>query len=896
MYIRGAMSDKLLLKAKLFPPRPEREELKRTVLDTALRSVNYRLTLITGGAGMGKTHLAAELIRGFPRSAWISLDGAEREVSDFMGYVVSALEPFCADTALPVFDRDFSPPELERMSVAIDNSLAGGEDLLLVLDDAQEIWGSATSDFLFAWVRRAPENIHFIITARSAPDGYLGDLAFHGKLLVIDHDDLKLSDEEARCLLSRLAVPGLDAEGIASLVHEADGWIGGLRLLAALAAGGRRDGSGATGRMPAPDRKLLWQFLATEIYAAQTANDRDLLVLAAVLPSCEEALLAAAAADADAPLRLAALAEKIPFLGRLEGEGTTRRIHPLFREFLESQYAAEPSRFASFLAAAQDFCESRKELTAALDIAALRGDDAGRLRILRSLPYSPVFARHLLELPESFALSDGELALTRAFLLYSRYDIDECYAFVSRLLERGENPAIRALASFLGSILPVDVSEPDRSLVLRPQDILIQEFDDPALGPLTRSFLYLMKATQNVLRYRLERASALLAKMRSVPGWNTFGLLRYYSLAIEANILEEDGRLKSCLGVLDELKGILEKDPFIAHQLSSNVIGRLGIYLKRFELDKAAEELEASRRIFNDDCKALYSAYDINLAEYYVCVNDRERGRAALKPYVFFDKLFYQLDYCLMLLDRLGGADERVKSRYIELCDKTGFEALGPTEAMLYLRFKPNASDTLERLDALLGFFRQEGCGYRLIDALAFKAGLLSHRDRPSALDALREAVHDASIEGLVMPLIVETTLDDELLASFRGEPAFDRAPREAAFLDRLIGLRHRRERGLLSAPRGDVSTAEASPPRADAATGACAVDLSGREREVLGLVAAGKSNAEIAEALFISLPTVKSHVSNIYGKLGASRRTEALEKARGLGLLGGTGAATIRP
>jgi len=881
MYSRGGMDNRLLLKSKLFPPRPDRVELSRSVLAAARSCADYRLTLITGGAGMGKTHLAAELVRGRPRSAWISLDETERDVADFMGYVASALAPFCDTAAIPVFDRDFSPPELEQMSVVIDNSLAGGEDLFLVLDDAQEIWGSAASDFLFAWVRRAPENLHFIITARSAPDGYLGDLAFHGKLLAIGHDDLKLSDEEARSLLSRLAVPGLDAAGEASLVREADGWIGGLRLLAALAANGRRGDSGAAGPAAAPDHRLLWQFLATEIFAAQTEGDRELLVLAAALPSCDEELLAAAFSDA--PARLASLSEKIPFLGRLEGEGATRRIHPLFREFLNRQYAEDPSRFSLALASAQAFCEGRGELSVALDIAALRGDDGERLRLLKSLPYSPSFARHLLDIPEEFALSDGELALTRSFLLYSRYDIDGCHAFVSRLQKSDASPAIRAIASFLGSILPVGVAqEAEHALIVRPQELAIRSFDDPSLGPVTRSFVCFMEACQNVFRYRLERASALLAKMRSIPGWDTFGLLRYYTLAIEGNVLEEGGRLGSCLELLDLLKAILEKDPFIAHQLTSNFIGRVGIYLKRFELDKAAEELESSRSIFSYDCKALYSAYDINLAEYCLCVNDRERGLATLKPYVSFDRLFYQLDYCLLLLDRLGGADERTKSKYRALCDEVGYEDLGPTEAMLYLRFNLDASETLDRLDVLLGFFRQEGCGYRLVDALAFKAGLFFHRDRDAAFDALREAIHDASIEGLAMPFIVETTLEDEALVSFRREPSLARAPREAAFLDRLIDLRRKRSRGILAPSQGETSQGETS-------TAASAGLLSDREREVLGLLASGKSNAEIAEALFISLPTVKSHVSNIYGKLGAARRTEALEKARAMGLLEGT-------
>ncbi len=61
---------------------------------------------------------------------------------------------------------------------------------------------------------------------------------------------------------------------------------------------------------------------------------------------------------------------------------------------------------------------------------------------------------------------------------------------------------------------------------------------------------------------------------------------------------------------------------------------------------------------------------------------------------------------------------------------------------------------------------------------------------------------------------------------------------------------------------------------------------LTAREREVLGLLAAGSSNREIASALFVSLPTVKTHLAHIYDKLGARNRNEALGRAMALGLL----------
>ena len=62
---------------------------------------------------------------------------------------------------------------------------------------------------------------------------------------------------------------------------------------------------------------------------------------------------------------------------------------------------------------------------------------------------------------------------------------------------------------------------------------------------------------------------------------------------------------------------------------------------------------------------------------------------------------------------------------------------------------------------------------------------------------------------------------------------------------------------------------------------------LTRRELEVLGLLATGQSNHDIARDLVISLDTVKKHVSHVLGKLGAANRTEAVARGRELGLIG---------
>lgn len=61
---------------------------------------------------------------------------------------------------------------------------------------------------------------------------------------------------------------------------------------------------------------------------------------------------------------------------------------------------------------------------------------------------------------------------------------------------------------------------------------------------------------------------------------------------------------------------------------------------------------------------------------------------------------------------------------------------------------------------------------------------------------------------------------------------------------------------------------------------------LSKRELEVLELLAQGFSNQEIADRLFVSLNTAKTHISNIYSKLNVKRRTQAIQKARDMALI----------
>ena len=118
---------------------------------------------------------------------------------------------------------------------------------------------------------------------------------------------------------------------------------------------------------------------------------------------------------------------------------------------------------------------------------------------------------------------------------------------------------------------------------------------------------------------------------------------------------------------------------------------------------------------------------------------------------------------------------------------------------------------------------------------------------------------------------------------------------RQCALLTRLSAARKDQRApardihpGYLAALVRACGQAGSAPPpgRATAALPGMTEPLTDREVEVLRLLAAGKSNQRIAHELFVALDTVKKHVTHVLGKLGAANRTEAVARARQLGLI----------
>jgi LuxR family maltose regulon positive regulatory protein len=158
-----------------------------------------------------------------------------------------------------------------------------------------------------------------------------------------------------------------------------------------------------------------------------------------------------------------------------------------------------------------------------------------------------------------------------------------------------------------------------------------------------------------------------------------------------------------------------------------------------------------------------------------------------------------------------------------------------------------------------------------LVEVLTLQAlALWEGNDRGRALDTLARALSLAEPEGYVRTFVDEGPPMAEILAGMleAGRRGGIDLPVPARYLETLL------------------ASLEQDSARTASATGGLPERVSGREHEILRLVAAGKSNGQIAADLFVTVGTVKTHLNNLYRKLDAHSRTQALARARDLKLI----------
>ena len=345
-----------LAKTKLQRPRLREDIILRQRLSNLLHKavLSNRLTLISAPAGYGKTTLATTLAHTASdlAFAWLSLDEEDNNPTAFLIAFVAAIQKLNPDFGRSVHALlgNQATPNLDAkrtMALLINDVLETIPDpFVLVLDDLHYITETAVFQALDYLLAHLPSQMHIMITTRVDPPLALARLRARGQLMELGPPDLRFTlDETADFLNGQLSL-SLSNQDLKVLQTRTAGWIAGLRLLTTsltqLPISSQR--TTLFSRKMQADHHV-FDLLAEEVLDRQPPLIRKFLLETAVLAEMTPELCQAVTNDADAPIILEEIYRRNLFIDAVDdvalATSPTYRYQALFIEFLRRQLARE---------------------------------------------------------------------------------------------------------------------------------------------------------------------------------------------------------------------------------------------------------------------------------------------------------------------------------------------------------------------------------------------------------------------------------------------------------------------------------------------------------------------------------------------------------------------------
>jgi LuxR family maltose regulon positive regulatory protein len=902
-----------LLATKLHMPRPQPGFVPRPRLGQALSEGLARgRVLVCAPAGFGKTSLLAGWAHATGRPvAWLGLDAGDNDPARFWRYVVAALDraaPGIAERLEPLL----GPPgrSFDGLVTALVNELVGQpgrDEVLLVLDDYHVIDSGPVHESVAFLLENLPPGLLVAVSSRADPPLPLARLRARGQLAELRAAELRFTIEEAAALLGTEAGPVLPDTAVAALTARTEGWAAGLQL-AALSLRGRTDTAEFVAAFSGSHRFVL-DYLADEVLDGQPGPVRAFLLETSVLERLSGGLCDAVTGRSGSQAMLHDIERAGLFLVPLDEVRGWWRYHQLFADLLRTRLEQEqPGRVRELHRAAAAWSDEhnlgddaiRYALTAGdpawatqlteryVDGLLRRGEGVTLRRWLSALPVELLRARPRLCLAQGFsAVVSGQVEAIEPLL----DDAERAFAATAgQPDERPVGPPRGVLANVPAGIafLRAEVAR------LRGDAASAAEWDQQARAQLGENDFYL----RTLVRASLAVADWLRGELRPAERALAEALAERRAAGedyLATRVCHDLGRVQRAQGNLDAALATYRQALEIRADIGSPPhlgLAHVGLAEVLYERDELAAALDHATRgialcrplAFTPPLAAGLAA----LARIRQAHGDTaaataamdEAGQAGPGPHVvaLLNPVPSQRARLLLAQGDITAASQWLKAAGLSPEDEPDY----PREPeylvlarVLLAQDRPGAALTL--LQRMLETAASQDRFASVIEIQALRARALAARgDHASAVGVLAEAVTLASPQHYVRVFADEGPPMRGLLARL-----------SAARKDQRAAARDIDPEYLAELMRACGQAGAAPPPgRATAARPGMAEPLTDREAEVLRLLAAGRSNQRIAHELVVALDTVKKHVTHVLGKLGAANRTEAVARARQLGLI----------
>jgi LuxR family maltose regulon positive regulatory protein len=853
------------------------DTIKRVTLVQQLYSAvtKHRLTLISAPAGSGKTTLAADMVHAASEATvkWLSVDEGDNDLRAFgVAILLTTLGQPESDLLTVVQQGQMQPRQLATIII---NRLAeqSTTPFILVLDDLHLVTELAIHEYLDYFIERLPAHVHILVITRYDPPIALAKLRARKDLAEIRMDSLRFNRQEVHALLNQLLHLNISDTLIDLMIERTEGWIAGLHLLAlslkTIDVGNREKYITDL----AQNDRYVFDLLAEEVLAQQCDDIRQFLLETSILDELTPELCAAVTQQNDAVNTLRELHRNNLFLVSL-GTGAYR-YHALFRDFLLEQLkGSDRERIKQLHHRAAKAHGSRNQKINHF-IFAESWDDVIRLMSEIAMANAGAFIGSRLgtmikRIPDNLQEQNPWLLIIRGGLLIEQGR----HRLGLPLIDKARD-LCKQQGDIVGEILALALkvgAQPNT-----PYEEYVEIFDQFQdllwdISPELQIALLIVAMWNGVWNYQIERAEYYLVEYIN-------RVIQHDNLVTYRTTAQYIAEPLFCTS-----KGSQPFDrvlPHIAKYGENNTMIQMGIYniravlaIFRGELDKGQHWLTLSNEInlyyggFGWVSTLIYGLLlTISLVKRDIASFDRYYDEAM--------QLFSQQDTAGMKLAEflyLRGRRLLQEGRIDEaqhIAENMREYIIVKEHEKLSLALQGHIAQAIGDLDKALDLMQQT------VDYNLPVYQLTASYTLPFSLALIQwqQGEHDLALQTFHEALKPLVAWDYPGIAVQGGRetiPLFEATMNTGIYPDfclTCINILHSADQ---TRPVDIPDSTETLTPR---------------EVEILREIVAGASNKEIAEALFISRNTVKSHITRILGKFNAKSRTEAIARVRELGI-----------
>ncbi len=889
----------LLTKLHIPPQRPGavRREGLMARLDGAL---DRTLILLSSPAGYGKSSLMAQWAheRGSAqdalRFAWVSLDASDNDPLTLVSYLVAAFQTTELEAVAEPWSGAPTGSDASwlraRLADRLNSLAVAAYQVVCVLDDVHLLHEPAALEMLAFLLEHAPPNLHLALLTRADPPLPLAAHRARGQLLELRAPDLRFGPEETARFFGDTMGLDLSPSALSALEERTEGWVAGLQL-AALSLQGR-PGAEAAALGFTGEHRFVAEYLTEQILAGQPERVQEFLVRTAILDRLTAPLCQEITGFADAHELLERLYRQNLFLEPLDDAHRCYRYHALFADSLRQQLARrDPALPDGLRAQAARWCARNELPVDAIEYALAAGDEALAAALVADVVRSMVVFDErvtlrdwLRRLPPALVAANPWLGIGRTFALIQQGDLAGARhalgAARASSAGAGDAPGEADLLDGLltGAAAWIAEKQGDLPGTLRLAEAARAHL--PERSPL-RLFVTTLAGDVFFLQGQLDEAERLwgevLRQARALerPAHEILMRLGLGHIAFwRGQLAEAEAHYESALALILQKGASGVYEAAACASLARVFLGRGQVERALPAARRACEKVSASSRGAPQDASPAIVFAQVHLAmgEDEAAERALHEAEASMRSYPPYANVLADWQYVRVsawlargeLAAALRWAQDRPSCG--ETVGSYGAEWEGLAQARALLAAHAMAPDALTSALAILQELARacEARGHtgRLVDVLVELA--LAHKlEGQGALAAatLGRARDLAADEAYLQPFAQRREAIGDLL---RELARAGRAPQ------------------MLQALELALPTGANRPP----AAGRLPEALTGREQDVLRLLAAGLSNAEIGRELFLSVNTIKTHLRGVYGKLGVTSRVQAVSRARELGLL----------